>query len=420
MKIKERVLNNLGVLGQWSKLAHGYFMFPKLEGELGPQMKFRGKDVLNWSINNYYGLANNPEILEKEAKLASQYGFSAPMGSRLMTGETSIHEELESKLAEFTKKGDCFVLNSFYQGMISVIDSLCSKVDTVVYSHDVHSSIQDGIRLQTNHRFIYAENDIDVIEEQVKKASDLAKEKGGGVLFITEGVIGVTGEFAPLKEIAALKEKYDFMLIVEDAHGFGTIGPNRLGVADYYGVHDKIDLLVGTFGKAMSIIGGFVAGDEETINFLRYNMRSQTFSEALPSALAASAINRLDYIIKHPEMLDKLNVIKDALQKGLREAGLNIGKTQSMVTPVYMSIHNIQEAVHMMMDLRETYGIFCMNILYPYIAEGKIMIRLIPTPLHTLDDVEHTIDALKHLKENAEKGYYLDSIEFSPQKGQKK
>ncbi len=415
MEIKDRVLNNLGVLGQWSKLAHGYFMFPKLEGEIGPHMTFRGKDVLNWSINNYYGLASNPEIKKKEAELAAQYGFSTPMGSRLMTGQTSLHEELETKLAEFVQMEDCFVLNSFYQGMISIIDSLCNKNDTVVYSYDVHSSIQDGIRLHSNRRFIYYKNDIEQIEEQVKKACEAAKEKDGGVLFVTEGVIGVTGEFAPIDQIVALKNKYNFLLIVEDAHGFGTIGPNRIGAADHFGVQKEVDLLVGTFGKAMSIIGGFVAGSEDLINYLRYNMRSQTFSEALPSAITASAINRLDYIINHPEQLKKLNTITDALQKGLRKAGLNIGNTTSPVTPVYMQMENIQEAVHMMMDLRENHGIFCVNILYPYIDEGQVMIRLIPTPLHTLDDVDYTINALNKIKENTLAGKYRDNNPIAPE-----
>ncbi len=414
MEIRKRVLNNLGVLGQWSKLAHGYFMFPKLEGEIGPHMTFRGKDVLNWSMNNYYGLASNPEIKAKETELVTQYGFSNPMGSRLMTGQTSLHEALESKIAEFVKMEDCFVLNSFYQGMISIIDSLCCKNDTVVYSYDVHSSIQDGIRLHSNRRFIYYQNDIDAIEEQVKKACETAKEKDGGVLFVTEGVIGVTGEFAPIDKIVALKEKYDFLLIVEDAHGFGTVGPNRIGVADFYGVQDKLDLLVGTFGKAMSITGGFVAGSEDLINYLRYNMRSQTFSEALPSAITASAINRLDYIINHPEQLKKLNTITEALQKGLRKAGLNIGNTSSAVTPVYMEMENIQEAVHMMMDLRENFGIFCVNILYPYIEEGKVMIRLIPTPLHTMDDVSYTIESLSKIAENTKAGKYKSNNSISP------
>ena len=306
------------------------------------------------------------------------------------------------------------MINSFYQGMISIIDSLCCKNDTVVYSYDVHSSIQDGIRLHSNRRFIYYKNDIDAIEEQVKKACETAKEKDGGVLFVTEGVIGVTGEFAPIDKIVALKEKYDFLLIVEDAHGFGTVGPNRIGVADHFGVQDKLDLLVGTFGKAMSITGGFVAGSEDLINYLRYNMRSQTFSEALPSAITASAINRLDYIINHPEQLKKLNTITEALQKGLRKAGLNIGKTSSAVTPVYMEMENIQEAVHMMMDLRENFGIFCVNILYPYIEEGKVMIRLIPTPLHTMDDVNYTIESLSKIAENTKAGKYKSNNSISP------
>lgn len=409
MKIAERVLNNMGVLGQWSKHAHGYFMFPKLEGELGPRMTFRGKNVLNWSINNYYGLANNPEIKQLDIELATLYGFSTPMGSRMMTGQTILHEELECKISEFVQMEDAFVLNSFYQGMISTIDSLCTNNDAVVYSHDVHSSIKDGIRLHSNRRFIYTKHDIADIEEQVKKACAVAEENNGGVLFVTEGVIGVTGEFSPLDKIVKLKEKYNFLLLVEDAHGFCTIGPNRIGVADYFGVQNKIDLMVGTFGKAMSISGGFIAGSEDLINYLRYNMRSQTFSEALPSILTTSAINRLEYIKDHPELQSQLWTITKALQKGLREAGLEIGKTESMVTPVYMNMENIQEAIMMMMDLRETYGIFCVNIVYPYIDEGKIMIRLIPTAMHTLEDVNYTIDALKNIANNANAGKYKNN-----------
>lgn len=409
MEIAKRVLNNLGVLGQWSKHAHGYFMFPKLEGELGPRMTFRGKDVLNWSINNYYGLANNTEIKEKDIEFASQYGFSTPMGSRLMTGQTQLHEELESKISEFVGMEDAFVLNSFYQGTISTIDSLCCNNDAVVYSHDVHSSIKDGIRLHSNRRFIYMKHNIEDIEEQVKKACLAAEENGGGVLFVTEGVIGVTGEFSPLDKIAQLKEKYNFLLLVEDAHGFGTIGPNRIGVADHFNVQDKVDLMIGTFGKAMGVTGGFVAGSEDLINYLRYNMRSQTFSEALPSAITASAIYRLEYIKNHPELQTQLWTITKALQNGLREAGLRIGQTESMVTPVYMNMENIQEAIMMMMDLRETYGIFCVNIVYPYIDEGEIMIRLIPTALHSLDDVNYTIDALKKIKINALAGKYKNN-----------
>ena len=409
MNILDRIAANPGALGQWSKQAYGYFMFPKLEGEVGPKMSFRGKEVLNWGVNNYYGLASNPEIRAKEVEWVSQYGLSHPMGSRLMTGNTFLHEELEERIADFVKKEDAFVLNSFYQGMISVIDSLCGRNDVIVYNSEAHSSIHDGIRLQLSHRFAYHKNEIDVIETQLKKAAEMAKESGGGVLLVTEGVIGVTGEFSPLDKIVALKEKYDFLLVVEDAHGFGTVGPNGIGVADHFNVMDKVDVLVGTLGKALSISGGFVAGSEDVINFLRYNMRSQTFSEALPSAITASAIARLDYLVKHPELRKNLWEITNALQKGLRKNGLDIGNTQSPITPVYLSVENMQEAIHTMMHMREEFGIFCVNLIYPYIEQGKVMVRLIPTTQHTMKDVEYTIESLSAICENAKNGMYKDS-----------
>mgnify|MGYP003292768228 CR=1 FL=1 len=401
-------------MGQWSKQAYGYFMFPKLEGEIGPRMTFRGKEVLNWGMNNYFGLANDPDIRKKEVEYVAQYGLSHPMGSRLMTGNTFLHEELEDKIADFVKMEDAFVLNSFYQGMISVIDCLCGRNDVVVYNSEAHSSIHDGIRLQLSRRFVYHKNEIESIETQLKKASDAAKELGGGVLLVTEGVIGVTGEFSPLDKIAALKEKYDFMLVVEDAHGFGTVGPNGIGVADHFGVNDKVDLLVGTLGKSLGISGGFVAGGEDVINYLRYNMRSQTFSEALPSAITASAIARLEYLVKHPELRKNLWDITHALQKGLRKAGLDIGNTQSPVTPVYLNVENMQEAIHTMMHMREEFGIFCVNLIYPYIEQGKVMVRLIPTVSHTMKDVEYTIESLTAISENAKKGMYKDSTPIAP------
>lgn len=414
MNILERIVSNPGALGQWSKQAYGYFMFPKLEGEIGPRMTFRGKEVLNWGMNNYFGLANDPDIRKKEVEYVAQYGLSHPMGSRLMTGNTFLHEELEDKIADFVKMEDAFVLNSFYQGMISVIDCLCGRNDVVVYNSEAHSSIHDGIRLQLSRRFVYHKNEIESIETQLKKASDAAKELGGGVLLVTEGVIGVTGEFSPLDKIAALKEKYDFMLVVEDAHGFGTVGPNGIGVADHFGVNDKVDLMVGTFGKSLGISGGFVAGGEDVINYLRYNMRSQTFSEALPSAITASAIARLEYLVKHPELRKNLWDITHALQKGLRKAGLDIGNTQSPVTPVYLNVENMQEAIHTMMHMREEFGIFCVNLIYPYIEQGKVMVRLIPTVSHTMKDVEYTIESLTAISENAKKGMYKDSTPIAP------
>lgn len=383
-------------------------MFPKLEGEIGPRMKFRGRDVLNWSINNYFGLASNEEIKNFDVEATQKYGFSNPMGSRLMTGQTTLHEQLESELADFLRKEDAFVLNSFYQGMVSIIDCLCGKDDVILYNADIHASIHDGIRMHTTKRFIFQQNNMDNIENQIKKACEYAKEHEGGVLLVTEGVIGISGRLAPLDKIVALKEKYDFRILVEDAHGFGTMGSHGMGAAEHLGVQDKIDLQVGTFGKALGLTGGFVAGKESVINYLRYNMRSQTFSEALPLAFVASAINRLNYLKENPGLRKKLWDVVTPLQKGLRKAGLDIGETESPVTPVYISVRNMQEAVHMMVDLRESYNIFCVHIIYPYIQQGKVMIRLIPTILHTQEDVEYTIEALASITKNIKAGKYID------------
>jgi len=410
MDIFERILSNPGALGQWSKQGQGYFMFPKLEGELGPRMKFRGKDVLNWSLNNYLGLASSPEVKNIDIDATSKYGFSFPMGSRLMTGQTGLHENLESLLAEFVQKEDAFILNSFYQGMVSIIDSLCGRNDVIVYDSDVHSSVLDGIRMHMNNkRYAYQQNKIENIEKQLHKASNHAHENDGGVLLITEGVIGLTGELAPLDKIVALKEKYEFRLVVEDAHGFGTMGSNGIGAADHFGVQDKIDLHVGTFGKVFGLIGGFVAGEEDIINYLRYNMRSQTFSESLPAAIVASAIKRLEIIKENPQLRKKLWEIVNLLQKGLRKAGLEIGNTASPVTPVYLSISNMQEAIHALVDLRESFHVFCVSIIFPYIQQGKVMLRLIPTLMHTREDVDYTIDAINTITKNIKAGKYYDS-----------
>lgn len=406
--IFERIENNPGVLGQWSKQGHGYFMFPKLEGKVGHKMKFRGKDVLNWSINNYFGLASNEEIKKQDIQLVEKYGLSTPMGSRLMTGETALHEKLEDILADFFDKEDAFVLNSFYQGMVSILDCLCGKDDVILYNADIHASIHDGIKMHKTKRFIFQQNNIENIENQIKRACEYAEESRGGVLFVTEGVIGITGRLAPLDEIVKLKEKYNFRILVEDAHGFCTIGANGKGAAEQLGVNDKIDLIVSTFGKAIGLSGGFVAGNETIINYLRYNMRSQTFSEALPSSIVASVINRLNFLRERPELREKLWENVNYLQKSLRNAGLNIGNTESTITPVYVNVHNMPEAIHLMVDLRETYNIFCMHIIYPYIQHNSIMIRLIPTILHTKEDIDYTVDALVKISEKLKAGKYMD------------
>ena len=409
MDIFDRIKNNPGAIGQWSKQGHGYFMYPKLEGEIGAHMNFRGHSVLNWSLNNYLGLASVKELKDLDLKTVEELGLSNPMGSRLMTGNSQIHEILENELAEFEGKEDSFVLNSFYPGVVSIIDSLIGRNDVVIYDPDVHSSIHDGIRLHPNNRrFTYLQNKIENLESQLKNACETATKQNGGVLLITEGILGLTGELVPLDKIAALKEKYDFRWIVCDPHGLGVLGENGAGAVEHFHVNKQVDLIIGNFEKTFGLIGGFVAGEEDVISFLRYNMRTQTFSEAMPLVYANGVLNRLKYIIKHPELRDKLWTVVNALQHGLKEIGCDIGETASPITPVLISIHNMQEALHLMMDLRENYNIFCVPIIFPFVQNGKVMIRFIPTADHSLEDVKYTLDSMKKIMDNLKMGKYRD------------
>lgn len=409
MDIFDRIKNNPGALGQWSKQGHGYFMYPKLEGEIGAHMTFRGHDVLNWSLNNYLGLASVPELKELDIQDVQKYGLANPMGSRLMTGHTQLHEQLESLIAEFEQKEDAFILNSFYQGVVSVIDCIIGRNDIVVYDPDVHSSIHDSIRLHPNNKkFVYLQNNIDNLESQIKNATETANKQDGGVLLITEGILGLTGELVPLEKIAELKKKYDFRWIVCDPHGLGIMGNNGAGTVEHFGVTEDVDIIIGNFEKTLGIMGGFVVGTEDIINYLRYNMRSQTFSEALPLVYTSSAINRINYIKKNSQQRKKLWTIVNALQKGLRKIGCDIGNTQSPITPVFINIHNMQEALHLMMDLRENFNIFCVPIIFPYVQNGKVMFRLIPTATHTLEDVDYTIECMTKIIENLRMGKYRD------------
>lgn len=409
MDILERIVNNPGALGQWSKQGHGYFMYPKLEGEIGPHMTFRGHDVLNWSQNNYLGLANNEEIKAFDVECVKQYGLANPMGSRLMTGHNALHDQLEEVIANFVKKEDAFVINSFFQGVVSIIDSLCGRNDVFVYDPDVHTCIHEGIRLHSsNKKFTYLKNSVENLEVQLKNATEAANAQEGGVLLITEGILALTGELVPLDKIAELKDKYKLTWVVCDPHGLGIMGDSGIGATEMLNVQDKVDILIGNFEKAMGIIGGFVASTEPIISYLRYNMRSQTFSEALPLVYTKSALFRLDYIQKHPQLKKDLWNIVNALQKGLKKVGCDLGNTQSPITPIFFSVHNMQEGLHLLMDLRENYNIFCVPIIYPYVQVGKLMVRLIPTALHTIEDVNYTIDAIAKVLENLKAGKYID------------
>jgi glycine C-acetyltransferase len=380
-------------------------MFPKLEGEIGPRMQFRGKEVLNWSLNNYLGLANHPEVRKIDAEAAREYGMAYPMGARMMSGQTSKHEELESKLADFVGKEDSFLLNYGYQGMISIIDSLVNRNDVIVYDSEAHACILDGVRLHMGKRFVFPHNNITNLEKELERASKLATETGGGILVITEGVFGMAGDLGKLKDIVALKKKFQFRLLVDDAHGFGTMGKNGAGTGEHFGVQDEIDLYFSTFAKSMAGIGAFIAAKEDVVNFLRYNMRSQTYAKSLPMPMVIGGLKRLELVRTRPELREKLWTVVKALQAGFRSKGLNLGNTESPVTPVFLS-GSVPEATNVVIDLRENYKIFCSIVIYPVVPKDVIMLRIIPTTSHTLEDVKYTVDAFAEVQDKLKAGHY--------------
>ena len=408
MDIFDKISENMGPLGQYGKDAHGYFTFPKLEGEIYPHMIFRGKKVLTWSLNNYLGLANHPEVRETDGQAAKDWGLGYPMGARMMSGHTSKHEELEAALADFVGKEDAYLLNYGYQGMLSVIDTLAGRNDVIVYDSECHACIMDGIFLHKakgGKSFVFPHNDIERCEKMLSMATRRTRESGGGILVITEGVFGMAGDLGHLHKISALKDKFEFRILVDDAHGFGTMGKTGAGVAEHYGVTDKVDVIFGTFAKSMAGIGAFVASREDVVQYLRYNMRSQIFAKSLPMPMVIGALKRLELLKTHPELREHLWTVVKALQKGLRSAGFNLGHTESPVTPVFLN-GTVPEATNLTMDLRENYNIFCSIVVYPVIPKGKIMLRLIPTAAHTLEDVDFTVKAFSEIKEKLEAGKY--------------
>lgn len=408
--IFERLLKNAGPLGQHRERAHGYFAFPKLEGEISSRMKFRGKDMIVWSLNNYLGLANHPEVRKADAEGAAQYGLAYPMGARMMSGNSNLHEQLEEELAAFENKEDAALLNYGYQGMVSIIDVLCSRHDVIVYDAESHACIIDGVRLHPGHRFVFKHNEVEDCEKQLQRATALVeKQKAGGILVITEGVFGMAGDQGKLKEIAALKEKYQFRLLVDDAHGFGTLGKTGAGAGEEQGVQDKIDLYFSTFAKSMASIGAFVAGDKKIIDFIRYNIRSQIFAKSLPMPLVIGNLKRLELLRNHPELKEKLWSNARKLQNGLKERGFDIGNTDSVVTPVYMK-GDVPEATAMVMDLRENYGIFASIVVYPVIPKGHIIYRLIPSAIHNDEDIELTLKAFSETKKKLDAGAYKAEV----------
>ena len=401
----ERIVNDKGPLGKWAELAEGYYVFPKLEGDISNRMTFNGKNVITWSINDYLGLANHPEVRKADAEAAVQYGMAYPMGARMMSGHTKYHEQLEKELAEFENKEAAYLVNFGYQGMVSAIDALVTKNDVIVYDMDAHACIIDGVRLHPGKRFTFQHNNIESLEKNLQRATKIADETNGGILVISEGVFGMRGEQGKLKEIVALKEKYNFRFLVDDAHGFGTLGEDGRGTGFEQGVQDGIDVYFATFAKSMAGFGAFFAANKDIVQYLKYNMRSQMFAKSLPMPMVIGALKRLDMLRTMPELKEKLWENVHALQSGLKDHGFNIGKTNTCVTPVFLE-GDIPEAMAMVNDLRENYGIFCSIVVYPVIPKGLIILRLIPTSTHNLEDVKVTIEAFSAIRSKLESGIY--------------
>jgi glycine C-acetyltransferase len=397
--------SRLGPIGDYAEKAPGYFAFPKLEGEIGNRMKFRGKEKIVWSLNNYLGLANHPEVRKADTEATAAYGLAAPMGARMMSGNSEKHEQLERELAEFVGREDAMLFNFGYQGMVSTIDALCSRHDVIVYDAESHACIIDGLRLHPGHRYVFKHNNVEDCEKQLQRATEMIRDTAGGILVITEGVFGMSGNQGKIAEIAALKDKYEFRLFVDDAHGFGTMGEKGAGIGEAQSCTDKIDIYFSTFAKSMASIGGFLAADKKILTFLRYNMRSQVFAKSLPMPIVMGNLKRLELLRTHPELKAKLWHNVNKLQNGLRDRGFDIGTTNTPVTPVRMA-GGLFDATQLIHDMRENYNIFCSVVVYPVIPKGQIILRLIPTAAHTDEDINLTLDAFSALREKLEKKLY--------------
>ena len=401
----EKFNKNMGPLGKWASIAEGYFVFPKLEGKISNRMKFNGKEVITWSVNDYLGLSNHPEVRKIDSEAAEKYGSAYPMGARMMSGHTSMHEKLENQLADFVEKESAYVLNFGYQGILSIVDTLVSKNDVIVYDVDAHACIVDGVRLHLGKRFTFKHNDIESLVTNLKRAQNIVEKTGGGILVISEGVFGMRGEQGKIKEIVELKKQFDFRLLVDDAHGFGTLGQTGSGVGEEQGVMSDIDVYFATFAKSMASTGAFVAGSNQVIKFLKYNMRSQMFAKSLQMQLVVGAIKRLEILRNEPVHKQKLWDNVKMLQTGLKKRGFDIGKTQSCVTPVFLK-GDVPEAMVLVKDLREKYNIFCSIVVYPVIPKGLILLRLIPTATHTVEDIDETLNSFSEIREKLTDGYY--------------
>ena len=397
MDLFDKINHRHGPLKDYAASSEGYYMFPKLEGELGPRMNFKGKEVIMWSINDYLGLGNNPEVRRRDAESAAKWGLSYPMGSRMMSGHTHKHEQFQNEIAEFEGKEAAFLLNYGYQGVVSIIQSLVDRHDVIVYDYESHACIVDGVSLHLGKRFVYDHNDMGSLKKQLERAEKVIATTGGAILVISEGVFGMRGDQGKLKEIVALKKDFSFRLFIDDAHGFGTLGPQGQGASYEQGVQDEIDIYFATFAKSFASIGAFVTSTKEVIMHLQYTMRSQIFAKSLPMPMVEGALYKLQLLRESTEHKDKLWIIANALQKGLTKIGYNIGNTNSAVTPVYLK-GTIDDARKIVEEMREKYGVFTSMVVYPVIPKGMIVLRIIPTAVHTMKEVDETLAVFEKMK----------------------
>jgi glycine C-acetyltransferase len=396
MDLFEKLENRPGPLGKFTSNGYGYYTFPKLEGPLGPVMKFNDKDVVVWSINDYLGIGNNEQVREIDTRVTQKYSLSAPMGARLMTGNSTEHEALENELADFVHKPDALLLNYGYQGIMSVIHCLVDRNDFLIYDELSHACIVDGKQLAMGETSVYKHNDIDSLEKQLKRATAKLKPNSS-ILVVTEGVFGMTGDLGKLKEIIALKEKYPFRLLVDDAHGFGTLGDDGSGTGTHLGCQDGVDIYFGTFAKSVALIGAFVATEPRVREFLKANARSQIFAKSLPLPIVATARERIKLIRQNPQWREKLweNTLK--LRNGLKDIGYNVLPSESPVTPV-LTEGSTELCTTIMRELREEHGVFVSGVAYPVVPKGMVLIRLIPMATHTDKHIEKTLNAFEAIK----------------------
>lgn len=405
MDLFEKIKHNRGPLGQNADQFHGYFTFPKLEGPLGPRMLFRGQEKIVWSLNNYIGLANHRAIRKADTAGTEKWGLAYPMGARMMSGDTTKHEALEDQLAVYVQKPAGVLVNFGYQAMASAIQCLVDRKDVIVYDSECHACIMDGMMMTFSKRFVYQHNDIDSCKKQLERATKIVEATGGAILLITEGVFGMDGDQGKLKEIVALKQSFNFRMLVDDAHGFGVLGATGAGTGEAQGIQADIDIYFSTFAKSMASIGAFFATTKDVAEYLKYNLRSQVFAKSLPMPIVEGNLKRLEMLQTMPELRTKLWVNVERLQSGLKERGFNIGKTNSCVTPVYLD-SDIGPAGNLIVDLRENYHVFCSAVMYPVVPKGILLLRLIPSAVHTFEDIDETLAAFDAVHQKLKKGAY--------------